>query len=97
MSIFWGAAFVDREDEREDGIFIPRIPPLFRVRFLLLVFGFDLDFGLLLDLLPMFMPGMFCMSCCAKTGAAAMKSKPAMAIAQNLARNLDLKLFMVPS
>jgi hypothetical protein len=103
MSIFCGAVLVDSEDERdEEGILIPfmLIPriPFFLIGFLLLVFGFDLDFGLLLDLLPMLMPGIFCMSLCARAGpAATLNNRPAMAMAQNLARKLVLILFMTPS
>ena len=71
------------------------MPPLFGVCFLLTTV--DLDFGLLLGLLLMFMPGMFCMSCCAWTGrAAAPRSKKAAAMTQHLKCNLVLKLFMIP-
>jgi hypothetical protein len=101
MSIFSGAVLVAGAAGRdEEGIFISilRIPALFRVGFRLLVLGLGLDFGLPLDLLPMFIPGMFCMSCCALTGKAATpNNRPAIAIAQNFERKLDLKLFMIPS
>jgi len=103
MSIFLAGAFLDREDARdEEGMFmpfilIPPIPPLFCVRFLLLAIDLDLDLGLLLDLPPMFMPGMSCISCCAQTGAATMRSRKAAAMAQTRERKFDLKLFMIPS
>jgi hypothetical protein len=100
ISIFSGAVLVDGAAGRdEEGIFISslRIPTLFLVGFRLLVLGLDLDFGLLLDLLPMFIPGMFCMSCCALIGrAAALNNRPAMAIAQNFERKLDFLLIMIP-
>ena len=105
MSIFRAGAFPVRDEARrdeEEGMFlpfilIPVIPPLFDVCFLLAGVDFDLDFGLLLDLLPMFMPGMFCMSCPAQTGAADMTSRKATATAQNFQREIILKLFMIPS
>jgi hypothetical protein len=104
MSIFLTGAFLDRDDARdEEGMFmpfilIPLIPPLFCVRLLLLIIDLDLDLGLLLDLPPMFMPGMSCMSCCAQAGrAATMRSRKAAAMAQTRERKFDLKLFMIPS
>lgn len=103
MSIFWAGAFFVREDARdEDGMFMPFIftpltAPLFCVVLLLAAVDLDLDLGLLLGLLPMFMPGMFCMSCCAQAGAAATTSRPAMAIVLTFERKINLKLFMIPS
>lgn len=103
MSIFWAGAFFEREDAREAvGMFMPFmliafVRPLFCVCFLLAAVDFDLDFGLLLDLLPMFMPGMFCMSCPAQTDAADMTSRKATTTAHNFKREIILKLFMIPS
>ncbi|HEY0379952.1 MAG TPA: hypothetical protein VGC87_23760 [Pyrinomonadaceae bacterium] len=103
MSIFRAGAFFDREEARdEEGIFMPLIPPLFCVCFPLAAVDFDLDlaldFGLPLGLLPMFMPGMFCISCCAHAGTAATpRSRKATAMAQNFERKIDLKVFMIPS
>lgn len=103
MSIFSAGAFFDREEARdEEGIFMPLIPPLFCVCFLLAAVDLDLDldfdFGLFLGLLPIFMPGMFCMSCCAHAGTAATpRSRKAIAMAQNFEHKIDLKLFMIPS
>lgn len=77
------------------------IPPCFRAGFLLRAVGFAFDFGLRLDLRAMFMPGMLPMSCCARTGMAAMKTKQMITSAQkSLPRNLNLKLlelYMIPS
>lgn len=106
MSIFWAGAFFDREEARDaEDVFLPfaltpanATAPLFCVCFLLAAVDFDLALGLLLGLLPMSMPGMFCMSCCARRGkAAATKSRKAVAIAQNFERKIDLKLSMIPS
>jgi hypothetical protein len=99
ISIVLAGDVFGREEARErEGMFMPFIlialvPPLFCVRFLLA--AVDLDFGLLLGLLlPMFMPGMFCMSCCAQTGAAATRSRQAAMAMQTVARRIDLKPFI---
>jgi hypothetical protein len=103
MSIFRAGAFFDREVARdEEGICIPLIPPLFCVSFLLatvdLALDLALDLGLLFDLLPMSMPGMLCMSCCAQAGTAATpRSRKATAMAQNFEHKIGLKLFMIHS
>src|SRR2546429_3653221 len=68
MFIFRAGAFLEREAARDEAgmvipfMLIPLMPPLFRVGFLLA--AVDLDLGLLLAL-PIFIPGMFCMSCSA--------------------------------
>ncbi|MDT5123746.1 MAG: hypothetical protein QOC96_3228 [Acidobacteriota bacterium] len=98
MFIFRAGAFLERVDTRDEaGMFIlfmliPRIPPLVRVGFLRCVVDFDL-----LLALPIFMPGMFCISCSARTGTARLKSSPTIVAAQSFARRLDCKLFTIPS
>jgi len=89
-SIFLAGALSDgRVDARdEEGLFmplmfIPVIPPLFCAGFLLAAVDLDLDFDLPLDLLPIFMPGMFCISCCARTGMLNAKSSAAKASAKS--------------
>jgi hypothetical protein len=79
-------------------MFIPLIAPLFCVCLFLAAIDLDLDLDLclLFDLPPMFMPGIFCMSFCARTGAATTRSRPAIATAQTRERKFDLKLFMIP-
>ena len=105
ISIFRAGAFFSRGDRVRDegGMFmpfmlIPLMPPLFCVCFLLATALFDLAFGLPPGLRPMVIPGIFCMSCCARAGrTAAPKPKPAIAMAQTRARKLILKLSMIPS
>lgn len=102
VSIVWAGVCFGRDDARDvAGLFLPftfiaLMPPLFCVCFLLA--AADLDLGLRLALLPMFIPGMFCVPCCADERAAtAPRSKPAMAMAQNFERKFDLKRFTIPS
>lgn len=79
----------DEEDMFLPLIFIPAMPLLF-ASFLLTTINLDLDFDLTLDLLPIFMLGMFGMSCCARTVALAAKSSAAMKSVKSFAFNLNL-------
>ena len=90
-----GALFVCLVDARDDEgmllilMFIPDIPPLFFANFLLAAVDLAFDFDLPLDLLLIFMPGMFCMSRCARTGALDEKSSDAKMKTRTFALNLN--------
>jgi hypothetical protein len=95
-SVLAAGAFFALDEARGAVAMFPALlltPPLFCVRFLLA--AVDFDFGL--ALLPAFIPGILCMSCCARAGAAVIRKRKATITAQNGVRGIDLKLFTVPS
>jgi hypothetical protein len=87
VPVFRAGVFFDREDA-----FTRLVAPLFFG--CLFLAAVDLDLALLRDAPG---PGMLCMSCCARAGAAVIRNMKAATIAQILVRLIDLILFTIPS